>query len=625
MVANAQALDDWVTAHATQTTRQTADDTTKQTAGQQPEDAANLEVKSMVGPYRIEGPLGRGGMGRVYLCTDLRLQRRVALKFLLDSRAAPADVRSRIIHEARAAARISNQHVAIVHDVVEDESRAFIVMEYVDGETLSARIRRERLSAAQVIAIGRQLAAGLAAAHGEGIVHRDLKPANIHVTRSGLIKILDFGIASAARVLSTVPTGAPTTGVELGVVTQHHLAHAGTPPYMSPEQILGRAVDERSDLYSLGAVLFEMCTGHRPYPGSGAIEIARAQATGVPRADATAGVPRALADVVARAMATDVDERFQSAGDMDAALHDVERSLSAGDVDRRTRVTGMFKRLAWGGPAAAVTLWTIGFLTSVQFNFVFGRDDRFARFGREPWYAYIGWGLLAVFPILVVMVMTLATVFAVRFVFRLLALIGPIDALAGRVRAAARRLMTTSGLDHASNLAQALTFLSLAVLAVFFWHHAPLIRAWSSFFNSSPIASLLPMTDSAPARNEYHIELSVATLALGIGFYQVIRLRRRENTRDGRMAVAMLAFVITIMVILNELPYRTFQRRDFERIDLDGRRCYITGETKEEALVLCPSAEPPRNRTIRRDDPRFTPSGTKENVFKGVDSNGRAR
>jgi len=581
-----------------------------------PREALTLELGTKVGPYVIVDQIGRGGMGRVFLGTDPRLQRRVALKCLLDSREG-ADVRSRIIHEARAAARISNPHVAVVHDVIEDESRAFIVMEYVEGETLAVRIKRGRLSVSQAIVFGRQLVSALAAAHGEGIVHCDLKPGNIQVTSAGLGKVLDFGIASATRLLSNAASAAATTRVSSAQTIPH--VQRGTPPYMSPEQILGGRIDERSDIYSLGAVMFEMCTGQRPYRGNDVSQIAGEQAKGLPLADAVdPDVPHALATVIARAMALDANERFQSVLDVGSALEDVERSLNTVPVDRRTQILRWVGRLVISAAALILVLGVIGFITTVQFDFVFGRDGRFARFGGEPWPSYISWGLLAVVPVAVVMMLTAAIVMAVRFVLGLLELIGPVGRFARSVRTRGRRIALAVGLDKSSTLAQALTGLGIATLAMLFWHHADLIRAWSSFFNSSPIERLLPMTDSAPARNVYHIQWSVATLAFAFGLYKVRQLRARERAREGRLAVVMLATVVATMVVMNEVPYRTFQRRDFERVDLDGSRCYITGESGDEFLVLCPAAQPPRNRTIQRDAPQLRRLGIIENVFKGL-------
>jgi serine/threonine protein kinase len=583
-------------------------------------DGEVLQLGTQVGPYLIVDHIGHGGMGRVFLGTDPRLQRRVALKCLLDSRATEADVRSRIIHEARAAARISNQHIAVVHDVIEHASRAFIVMEYVDGETLAARIRRGALPVAQTIAFGRQLASALAAAHDEGIVHRDLKPGNIQVTPAGVVKVLDFGIASATKLLSSPASTASTTHLAAEPAATLPRPAAGTPPYMSPEQLLGRDVDERSDIYSLGAVMFEMCTGQRPYPGKIASEIAVEHAKGVPRADAVdQNVPRPLADVIARAMAIDAAQRFRSAVDLDAALEKVERQLEARPSAGRQPLTRRLTRFAIGVLCALAALWMIGFVTTVHFNGVFGRDGQFARFGTEPWLSYVVWGLLAVVPVVLVMTLAAVVIVATRFVVGLLTLVGPVGRLARRLRAEGRRLIEAASLDTSAALAQALTGLAIATLALFFWRYADLIRAWTSFFNSSPIEKLMPMTDSAPARNQYHIELSVMTLVFGYGFYQVVRLRRLEHGGDGRLAVVMLGVVIAIMVLMNETPYRAFQRRDFERVDLSGTRCYITGESGSEFLVLCPGAEPPRNRAIRRDDPRLRRLGITENVFKGID------
>jgi serine/threonine protein kinase len=173
------------------------------------DELADLNPGSTVGPYVILDRLGRGGMGQVFLANDSRLRRKVALKCLLSRRNA-RDLRSQILREARAAARITHPNVAAVHDVIEHGARVFIVMEYVEGETLSARLRRGRLPIGTVIAIGRQLASALGAAHARGVVHRDLKPANIQVALDGSVKVVDFGVAAA------VAAPAPATAVTAG-------------------------------------------------------------------------------------------------------------------------------------------------------------------------------------------------------------------------------------------------------------------------------------------------------------------------------------------------------------------------------------------------------------------------
>ena len=556
-------------------------------------------------------------MGRVFLGTDPRLQRRVALKCLLDSRATGADVRSRILHEARAAARITNQHVAAIHDVIEHEARAFIVMEYVEGESLAVRLKRGRLTVEEVVRFGRQLVSALAAAHAKGIVHRDLKPANIHVTPGGLLKVLDFGIASATRTMPSVASGVSTTRAIQAPMVHH--ANPGTPPYMSPEQLLGRPVDERSDIFSLCVVLFEMSTGRRPFPEKEVLRIAQAQARGVPRADATdRTIPRSLADVISRAMTVDVEDRYQTVAEVEAALEEIEQTSKKVLVSWREQARRWLVRLAIAAPAAVVALGLIGLITSMQFNFVFGRDGEFARFGVEPWPAYIGWGLLGVIPVALIMTVSAAGFMGAKFLLGLLALIGPVGRLVRRARDRRHEVAVATGLDRSAVLAQALTGLGIATLVGMSWYYADLIRAFSSFFNSSPIEQLMPMTDSAPARTQYHIALSLATLAFAFGLYKVMKLRTREKADGGRIAVAMLAAVIVVMVVMNEAPYRTFHHRDLERVDLAGARCYISGESGDEVLVLCPGREPPRNSVVHKDDKRLERLKNKENVFKGV-------
>src|SRR5947208_10715493 len=203
---------------------------------------ADLQPGTRVGPYVIIDRLGRGGMGQVFLSSDPRLHRRVALKCLFFSTVEGDDRRRRILREARAAAAISHPNVATIYDVIEHEGRAFIVMEYVEGESLAARLKRERLPIGAVLSIGRQLAAAVAAAHATGVIHRDLKPANIQLLPDGSVKVLDFGVAKATAIASS---SSPTTRRQTPATEPARHALAGTPGYMSPEQMLGREVDDR--------------------------------------------------------------------------------------------------------------------------------------------------------------------------------------------------------------------------------------------------------------------------------------------------------------------------------------------------------------------------------------------
>jgi eukaryotic-like serine/threonine-protein kinase len=234
-----------------------------------------VPLPDMLGPYRIEAPLGQGGMGRVYRATDTRLHRSVAIKI-------PADRFSeRFEREARAIAALNHPHICTLHDV----GPSYLVMELVDGETLAARFRRGRLTLEQTVEYGAQIASALAAAHARGIVHRDLKPANIMLTKSG-VKLLDFGLSkSSADVHATAEWD-----------------RMGTPAYMAPEQFHGQAGDARTDIYSFGLVLYEMATGARP------------------SSEPLSAQPPALDRLVKRCLQEDPDDRWQSARDLEWEL-----------------------------------------------------------------------------------------------------------------------------------------------------------------------------------------------------------------------------------------------------------------------------------------------------------------
>jgi serine/threonine-protein kinase len=311
---------------------------------------ADLQPGTRVGPYVIVDRLGRGGMGQVFLSSDPRLHRRVALKCLFSSTIGGDDRRRRILREARAAAAISHPNVATIYDVLEHDGRAFIVMEYVEGESLAARLKRERLSIAAVLSIGRQLVAAVAAAHATGVIHRDLKPGNVQLLPDGTVKVLDFGVAKAAAIASS---SSVTTRRQAADEADRPYVLVGTPGYMSPEQMLGREVDDRSDVFTLGVVLYEMTTGRRPFTKNDFVDLVMTMAKRPPRVDAgDPRVPAALADVIDKALQIDPADRFQSAGEMERALAAVSTPVD----DQRTGFWSTGRLISAFAAAAAVIL-----------------------------------------------------------------------------------------------------------------------------------------------------------------------------------------------------------------------------------------------------------------------------
>jgi len=579
------------------------------------DDLADLQAGTRIGPYTIIERLGGGGQGHVFLGNDQDLRRKVALKCLFSSRLDMESVRERILREARAAAAINHTNVATVHHVIEHGDRAFMVMEYVEGENLSARLRRERLRVDDVVAIGRRLAAALSAAHARGVVHRDLKPGNVRMTPDGSVKVVDFGVAKYARSQTTIISATSTR--RPSAATGPAIAGGGTPPYMSPEQLRGQPVDERSDVYSLGAVLFEMAAGRRLFLSSDSGELAEAQAKGAPRADAVdRRVPPALADVIAKCLQFDLARRYQSALEVELDLQAVAQRLAKPDY--RELIRRWRARLVVGAPLLVLALGVSGFVVTAGFNNTFGRIGPFARFGIEPLPAYFTWGILATVPSIIVMTLVAVAVLTVRAVIGLLELIAPIGRVARSLRRRVREAAQAAGLDKSPVLVQALIGLAVVSIVLLYWSFAGLIDAWTSSFNDAEVERLLPMGPDNLARLNYKFTLDVMTLAFGVGSYRVIKLRQRERAHDGRASVAMLTGIVLVLVLMNELSYRTLTYRDFERVDLAGARCYITGQSGEEFLVLCPGSDPPRNRAIRRDDPNMRRTGIIENVFQGI-------
>src|SRR4051794_12235455 len=277
------------------------------------------------GRYRIERPLGHGGMATVFAARDEELGRPVAIKLLADGAAGDPEVRSRFLREARLAGRLSHPNVVRVFDAGEDGGRPYIVMELVDGETVADLLaRRGRLDPAEAISLGRQAAAALQHAHDAGLVHRDVKPQNLLLRRDGTLEIADFGIARAAE--STRLTLAGTV--------------LGTAAYLAPEQALGDDVGPAADVYSLGAVLYELLAGEPPFRFESLAQIATERPPLRPLRELAREVPPALEDVVMRALARNPAYRQASAAELGAELAAAVQEAPTERALPPTRVAG---------------------------------------------------------------------------------------------------------------------------------------------------------------------------------------------------------------------------------------------------------------------------------------------
>src|SRR6202453_4765096 len=330
-----------------------------------------IDAGTVFGPYRVIEKIGAGGMGDVYRALDTRLEREVALKLISDSflvsepgagsPSPPGTPHSRVhlsherfLREARAAATLNHPSICGIHDVGEQDGQPYLVMELLRGETLKQYLTHQKLSPAEVLTLGQQAASALAAAHARGIIHRDIKPANLFVVESGRdrkqLKILDFGLAKKQGAEASPdsryfdPQNTTATGTATGLMDLTTPGSTvGTAAYMSPEQAKGDPLDARTDLFSLGSVLFEMATGQPPFGGRSTAEVFAALLMKDPPAVSSLNpaMPSALDPIVARLLAKDRNQRYGSAEELLADLEAISGAppLSTGTVRAASAVS----------------------------------------------------------------------------------------------------------------------------------------------------------------------------------------------------------------------------------------------------------------------------------------------
>ena len=592
------------------TTNSAADD-----AGQLPD----VHNGDRIGPYVVLDRLGAGGMGHVFLGNDTRLHRKVALKCLIAS-ASATELRSRILHEARAAARITHPNIAIVHDVVEHENRPFLVMEYVEGESLATLIKRERPSIEKMVAFMRQLASALAAAHAKGILLRVLKPANIQVTPQGSVKILDFGVAhamSAATMGSTTSSAAGLT-VAIGMTGDRRVMHPGTPAYMSPEQMFGRPIDQRSDIYSLGVIVYEMATGHRPYSTDDPLEVVLTLSRNFLRpGDASTSLPVQINDVVAKMLAVKPDDRYQTAGELENALVTLtaQPDVPVPTVRSRARVA---TRIAAVVLALPLAVGAVGFLTSAWFNHALGRV---APFSDESPTVWLVMGLRSLLTPVVRLAGVLLAIWAIRFVVRILSLSRRMDSLLTNTRSQSQQLSERLKFDDPAVIAQAVAGVGLIALGFVAYLFADVLTATATYYSTAPDitaqSALLFLHRSRVAN--FRLVLDVFIFIFAAASLRILRLRTGAAIRRGAGALAVVSLLLVLTVSLSELPYRLAWWSTLPRVAAGDSRCYIIGESSAEMLLFCPDDRPPRTKKAGKADPSVRRTGVDESVFSPPD------
>jgi hypothetical protein len=536
--------------------------------------AAPAAAIGVWGRYQLVAEIGRGAYGSVYRAFDPGLQIEIAIK-ILHNQVADAGLRRQVLREGRALAQIQQQNVVRVLGVESHGDRVGLCMEFVAGDTLDSIVRTQGVfNDREATLIGQDLCRALVAVHNAGFIHRDIKARNVMRQRAGRIVLMDFG-----------------TGFKVDSPASSAFDVVGTPRYMAPEVLAGERPTPRSDVYSLGVLLYYLVSGEYPVDGGTLDELLRAHAAGRRRSlsDRRSDVSPDFARVVAQATAADPQKRFQSAGELLDALQ---------FTDKRRHPLRIVLDSALAAAAIAAGWLVLGVMNSVPFNQSLGRTE----FASEGVWDWLQWGAKSTLGPSVLLTLGLMAAGLGVSLARLAAGVSPAVRRAGlRVEAQMHRWR----LDDPAMLASLALLVSTAALAASAWAFAPLIRAC---FNLEPGISTAPferLQYLSPAYYGYHenyrITFTWATVISVALWYQVLRKWRRPAGTIVTLQAAAGVAVIAGLVFLLNFPYRLLWHTEFEAVAWNGAHCYVLGERGDERLLFCPELAPPRNRVVRKD------------------------
>jgi serine/threonine protein kinase len=588
--------------------------------------SALLEVGASYGPYRVVRPLGAGGMGQVFLAEDIRLGRHVALKSLAGKWLASASSRQRLMREARAVGVLAHSNIATLYDVLEDDTRLLLVMEYVDGKTVKEMIDASPMPAGQALRVAAQVAAAIGYAHDRGVIHCDLKPANIQVASDGIAKVLDFGLA---RVKYAEADGVEKSLTGTGIML-------GTPGYVAPERLLSGVLNASGDIYSIGVVLFEMVTGRRLFDRGQTPEHLFDTVSGrTAKASAVVGpLPQGLDDVIERALSVDPRLRYQSAHELSRDVQVILKSLDTASLplsvpsvavppvvrDSMSSVAGRWTYAAAAIGGIFTLLVLAGYTTSTVYNWSIGRTGDF---DPEPLHMHFVWGFRSIVA---------PTVFAVLALIMLSAL-----AAIGRIPAKAAGPLTQRLLPAATTTrlrgwgtsmrnipvtvtAPLLLVIQLLAIGWLWTRFGPVIESVGDLLRRSADADLSALNpDNLLQQRRYRQMFSLHVGIFAAAWLWLLIIRARLFVRDARLVIAGGLALTLSAFLLMVAPYRLLVYSDAERVLMNGQRCYLVGQRGADGLLFCPAQPPPWSRIVRLDDPQLTRDGTQENMFKEVE------